>query len=518
MHASAAINVVKRLAAVLALAGGVVAISAAPASALQTAFYVNHATGTDSGTCPSASHACKTISFALSVAGSGATVHVAAGTYPESLTIDKSVTIVGAGETQTIIEPTSLTTSEIDTDSDTPQAVIVYITPGVSTVNFSRLQVNGSSAASSFNNGCTPDYVGIYYRDASGSLNAVEVSGVEQPADFGCQPGANGGVYVASDLSPYVVPTSGNGSPASWVAPTGTYAPSTVTMSNDKFNTYDKNGVTCADPGTTCTVSTSKITGVGPTSGNGQNGILVWGATATLMHDNISGNTYTAGGAGNAGAGILVLDPQGALTVSSNKATANDVDVYAAEIPGYWLWPSVVQTIGAWTVSGNTATHATDDVHGGAPNTGPEAGYGDGIQIDSTTGTVSVTGNNVSAAFENGISLLGTTGVLVKSNSGSKDYDGIYVGGPGSAATASTANTVEDNSFKSERHDGILADKTIVDSGNSFISNVLKNSFYLQAQDTSSGAGTDGTANTWTTNTCTPVHPGGQHSDPVGLC
>ena len=63
--------------------------------------------GDDVGTCTN-SAPCATIGYALDQAASGATIKVAAGTYPEQLVINKSVSIVGRGSNPTIIEPSIL--------------------------------------------------------------------------------------------------------------------------------------------------------------------------------------------------------------------------------------------------------------------------------------------------------------------------------------------------------------------------------------------------------------------------
>ena len=81
------------------------------------------------------------------------------------------------------------------------------------------------------------------------------------------------------------------------------------------------------------------------------------------------------------------------------------------------------------------------------------------------------------------------------------NYDGIYVGGPGTAVASSTRNIMTRNRAVFERNDGILAGVTTTESGNTFSRNVLHNDV-REAQDLSAGHGTAGTANTWTGNRC----------------
>ena len=53
-------------------------------------------TGTDTGTCKKSATPCRTINYAVSQAVAGETVRVAAGTYPELVTVDKGLTFLGA--------------------------------------------------------------------------------------------------------------------------------------------------------------------------------------------------------------------------------------------------------------------------------------------------------------------------------------------------------------------------------------------------------------------------------------
>jgi hypothetical protein len=59
-------------------------------------------TGSDVGDC--SVNPCKTIGYAIGQSLSGDTIHIAAGTYPEHLTVDRSLTLNGAGAGSTVIE------------------------------------------------------------------------------------------------------------------------------------------------------------------------------------------------------------------------------------------------------------------------------------------------------------------------------------------------------------------------------------------------------------------------------
>jgi parallel beta-helix repeat protein len=436
--------------------------------------YVNAGTGTDSGTCRLPKHPCATISYALTQASTTATstIDVAAGEYPQPLTITHSVIIDGAGDSgnsATLIDPSTLA-GDTDTDSTTPQEVIVDVT-GTTGVTLKNLEVSGDNATSNFNwPGCQDDFVGVYYHDASGAMTSVQVTGIELPSDyFGCQDGL--AVYAAAD----------NGSTTK------------LTMSELNVNNFEKNGITCDDAGTTCTVKKSDITGIGPTSQIAANGFQGYDAASVkLTGDKVTGNSYTGGGAGDEATGLLIYDV-GTVTATSNHLTDNDVN-------GYFGSDGNGPTAGTWTISKNTVTGATDNVSGGY------AGYGWGIQLDSTTNAVSITDNTVKSSAVYGIALTGVSNATVSGNTVAKNgSDGIYVGGPGGMANDSTDNVIESNTANNNSGDGINADTD--STGNSFTGNTAEYNLTYDLQDS-------GTGNTWSSNTCKPAHD----SNPSGLC
>ena len=78
--------------------------------ALANTWYVNGAKGSDSNNCDSPTTPCKTIGHAISLATSGDSIMVAAATYTENLTINKSLKITGSGASTTIIDGRSFNT------------------------------------------------------------------------------------------------------------------------------------------------------------------------------------------------------------------------------------------------------------------------------------------------------------------------------------------------------------------------------------------------------------------------
>jgi parallel beta-helix repeat protein len=452
--------------------GGMAVFSPLAQASTGGTLYVNASTGTDSGTCRLSTSPCQTIAYALTQAAVKSTIRVAAGDYPQPLQITQAVTIAGKGKsgsasTATVIDPPSLI-ADTDANSSNPEDAVIDVN-GTTGVNLKDLEISGAEAQGDFS-GCGTGFVGVYYHNASGSITGVQVANIELAPDlFGCQQGL--GVYVATD--------------------TGQTAK--VSMSGLNVNKYDKNGVTCDNAGTTCSLTGSSITGVGPTPLIAQNGFQGYGATSVkLSKDTVRRNSYTGGGNGNQATGLLIFDV-GTASVMTNTLSSNDVN-------GYFGSDGGGPTAGTWTISGNAVNTATDKVPGG------EADYGWGLQLDSTSNPVSITDNKVLGSAEYGIALTGTSNATVSGNTvNGNGSDGIYVGGPGSNATNSTGNTIENNIANNNKSDGIQADSD--SSGNTFSTNTVKTNVRYDLEDA-------GTGNTWTTNTCSPAND----SNPAGLC
>lgn len=261
----------------------------------------------------------------------GQTICLGAGSFPEQLTISVSGTsLVGAGATKTFIDPATVALNTVDYDSAssvgnaaslTSAAAIILVSNSTSNaptsgVVIQGLAVNGTSASSSFG-GCGPNYFGIDFQNASGSITSDAVIGVAlPPPQFGCQDG----------LAVYVY----NGHYYSGLSPT-----TTVAISGTKVVGYDKNGITCDDPGVACMLSGNTVTGAGPVTNNAQNGIQIgFGASAKVTANHVSGNGYTGTTATNdwyangySAAGILLYDSANGTSVTGNTVVLNQLGI-----------------------------------------------------------------------------------------------------------------------------------------------------------------------------------------------
>ncbi len=111
--------------------------------------------------CLDASHPCATVGYAIGRANPGNTIEIAAGTYTESFTIDRSINLLGAGEDGTIVQAHAV--------PGTAGARVITIASGlnieISGVTIRHGQVTGSGAAG--------EGGGIFIRDSAVLLRNV---------------------------------------------------------------------------------------------------------------------------------------------------------------------------------------------------------------------------------------------------------------------------------------------------------------------------------------------------------
>src|SRR5579885_3235568 len=176
------------------------AVQIAPAAT----WYVNGRTGRDSNNCTSATTACRTIGHAISLASSGDSISVAAGTYTENLTINVNLKLIGAHPATTIIDGGGVNR-------------VVSILNASAQVGIAKVTIRHGVAAGGG---------GIYN---SGTL-AITNSTLSGNAANGFTGGGGGGIYNASGTVRISNSTfSGNtGSPSGG----GIYNGGTVTLQN----------------------------------------------------------------------------------------------------------------------------------------------------------------------------------------------------------------------------------------------------------------------------------------------
>jgi nitrous oxidase accessory protein NosD len=312
--------------------------------------YVDDTGGSDaSNDCQTIGTPCATVQHAVDMACAGATINVAAGSYPEIVTIPRSVRVVGAGKASTTLQaPGSLP----------PSGVIVTVT-GISTsAEIENLTVAGPGAS-----GCGSIRAGIFVRDgAFANIHDNAIRDVRDAPLSGCQNGL--GILV------------GSGS----LATTGS-----ATIQNNEITTYQKGGIVVANTGSSATIDGNTVTGIGNTPLIAQNGIQVsGGATGQVTGNDVSDNRCdhpSCGLNGSQSAGILLFDHGLPMTVSGNAVADNDMGIY-----------HFTTDVGATAITNNDVTGSRFE----------------GVFLDE--GTAALTGNTVSGGGAYGIQLYAFTG------------------------------------------------------------------------------------------------------------
>jgi parallel beta-helix repeat protein len=184
------------------------------------------------------------------------------------------------------------------------------------------------------------------------------------------------------------------------------------------IDNYQKNGVDVRDAGSTAEVGYNRIFGMGPTTVNAQNGVVVLGiATATIRHNFVAKNIYTP--AGTEATGVLLFS-SGKVVTDRNTLTYNEVNVDMFQ-----------------AAAGSSTT-----------NNHVRAGTDDGILVDGSNG-VRVAENKVEDNDGSGILLDNGDNNVVEDNKVGKNgtagadlTDGIRL------EVTSTGNTIEENRLR----------------------------------------------------------------------
>jgi len=428
----------------LVLVAGFALAGAPSAHAVGAAVKTAYASPTGTGGACSKAQPCS-VTTAVTTATPNTRVLLSAGTYDAQLTVTTSnLTIQGTGAV--VIQPTAVSPNATKSDGTTPVEAIIAVAPGTIGVTIADLAVDGSQA--NFPACSGTGFSGVEFHDASGSLSHVTVQHT-QPAGgiTGCQVGD--AIYVASST-----------------------AAANVTMTKVTVDSYNKNGITCKGSGTTCTISSAKVTGT-PTAAIAQNGIQFSANAAgsidkaTVSHDTYLGDCHCA-------SGILIYQAAGNVAITNSKVTSSDNNIYVFQSNGF-------------SVSATSSTNST---------------FSDGLSLDSVDGAA-VTGGSFSGNAANGIASYGGTSSVISGATADKNVAaGIYLDGSGSTSSAATGNTVSSNTAKGNHGPGIRAANGA--TSNVFQSNIMRHNSPDAQDDTGS--------NTWSGNDCITSSP------TTGLC
>ncbi len=346
-------------------------------------------TGSDvANLCLDSGAPCATIQKAVDVACVGETVHVGSGTFPEQVEIAKALTVRGAGAASTVIEPSSVVANTASLSTGNPAAAIVLVRDATD-VRIEDLAVDGSTAAF---NACAPSYFGVFYRNASGTVDGVDVRDVLQPGAVGCQGVV--GIFAQS----------------------GAGGATDLTVSNGQVTNYGKNGITCNESATVCAIEANTVIGRGPVplGDAAQNGIQIgFGASGRIEGNTVQDNDYLPQTV--CATGILVLAD--GVEVLGNTLSANFCDLIAIGNGG--------------RIEGNDIPAVP------VPNAFPLAVIGDGNDVDQNR----VSGSTTDGIYVDGISNSLTCNRITGSAGAGVLIDAVSATG----STAGTPNTVASN-------------------------------------------------------------------------
>lgn len=343
-----------------------------------------------------------TIQAAVTAASPGDTIHVAAGTYAEQVTIAKALTLEGAGAT-TVIKPTSLTTyvttPSVAGSTKCTGAVVVNNAGG--SVTIKDLKVDASSLNTDRTLWFSPTvalmkFAGVFYYNTSGTIDNV----------------------VSTNTNHITIAPTGASTWGRQVQSFKIDADATTTVSveikNCTASTFLGEAISVGwntPTHITVNIHNNAITGDGSLTTRRQNGIYVYYATVTAVsHNTISNVVYRSGM--NWATGIVIVSIPSGAVIEHNAITNCDF--------------GITDTFS----SGVTIQH--NDI------TGSGHDYGTGVYLDNgmanLTGIV-VDGNTIAGGFGNGgICMQGwypdghTVNATITNNTitGPNSYWGIY--------------------------------------------------------------------------------------------
>ena len=250
------------------------------------------------------------------------------------------------------------------------------------------------------------------------------------------------------------------------------------------------------------------------------NGIIFWNISDGLIQDNVM--NYWSGNAGAPANGIAI-----SIKGFLNNVKVEGNDLYAGVNSGDGI--RVESTSGPPSPAKPHIRIEDNEIAGNA--TGPAGGFGiDAIHLINTHVGIfaRIHDNEIRHMGRHGINLEGRSGGSVSGVIVEENNIG-FMGGNGIHLETANGNTIRDNKSNDNAGSGIQVDNsdnntirknttrrnsfgiraTSQSNGNTFNSNTSFDNTTLDYRDSSNGAGTAGTANTWTNNNGNTANPPG---------
>ncbi len=349
-----------------------------------------------------------TIQEAVNAAGNGDTILIAEGTYVEQVQIDgkSDLTLIGVGEV-TIKAPADVIETA-RSSSDREMHSVVTIENGTN-IKLDNINVDGDGRGDTVDEGSgtgQAQFTGVFVRNASATLEDVDITGVRDPY----APGT----------------TTGTGDPVV----SGVQRGVALQVDNDTLLGFTMTGGSISDFQKNATVfnrADLNVTGVTITGGgdqpiNAQNGIQVLNSTGTIANNIITKIGYA--GPAVAYSGMILGFGNTDLDITGNTITGTNGVNTASKVVGIFILDFGPDNNGG-SITGNVISHVDSgiDVSGGL---GPN-----GLVITDNT----VTNIDTSDPFTGGVTFNPTTsaGNTVEGSAGDDELTG------GAATTTSAA-------------------------------------------------------------------------------
>jgi CSLREA domain-containing protein len=336
-----------------------------------TTRYVDATGGTDDSDCSDSGDPCLTLTYAISQALSGDAIEMAEGTYTEAgITVNKDLTITGAGMATTIIQA--------DTTIDTAADRVFHVVSGVVVMNDLTIQNGRSPNGADATSDCTSEFDcfdsdGGPAEDGGGILNegTLTLNQVTLANNRGGTGGAAGDISCGPSEE-FCFTSGGDGGHGAAIFSTGT---GTLTINDSVFsgNQTGSGGPAGAE---NCTGDAFCGSSVGS---SGEGGGLSFGANPTVNLTGVTFSNNTAGAAGGA------INQNGSvLTIVNSSFTGNTSAIAGGAVNCNSGADDC--TISGSTFSGNSAT----------------GGYGGGAISFFNNGIKTVSNSTISGNTSNG--------------------------------------------------------------------------------------------------------------------
>jgi hypothetical protein len=334
-----------------------------------------------------------TIQAAVNAAGSGATIDICPGTYPEQVLITLPITLTGVrganGDNPVVTAPAGgvLANATMSPRGSAYSAAAQLLVQNATGVTVAGLSVDGS------NSGLTDciGLVGIYYQNASGTVSNVSVQNQVGLANCG-----GGGIYVETDGA----------------------ASSTVTIRDDLIRFTSGFNVGASGTGTTATISGNSVIGGSVSEDNGI--YLSQGATGTISGNTIMNFTLATDTLGDNADGLcgIQVTKSSSVTISGNIVGNTDCAISMTQGTSLTItYNELVGTIhndGIYVCgNGNLVQHNAIE---GSANAGIRL---DNADADNCTGfgnSNTITSNTVNGSCIGVLEPTGTTGNVTGPN------------------------------------------------------------------------------------------------------